>query len=189
MAKPGREPKKRRGRAPKEAVVAEMSKVLEEGQGFILCNNKGISVAAATKLRQQMRENNIVLRVVKNRLLKRALENSGISTSNGLGDLLKQETVIAVGMDDPVMPAKLLVDFQKDNERLQVKGGFVDGKVLDASAVVELSKLPGREELLQRLLGSLMSPAQKFVYALNDAVSKPVYLMDALRRKKEEEAA
>jgi large subunit ribosomal protein L10 len=188
MAKLGREPKKRRGRAPKEAVVGEVTTLLEQGHGFILFNNKGLTVAQATDLRAKLREGKVAVRVVKNTLLKIALKNNGIDTSNGLNDLLKEETVVAIGLEDPVTPAKLLVEFAKGTDKLQIKGGYLDGKVLKAADVEELSKLPGREELLQRLLGSMMAPAQNFVYALNAAVSKPVYLLDALRRKKEEAA-
>lgn len=184
----GREARKRRGKAPKIKAVKELTQHLKNGQGFLLLNNKGLTLAEATTLRAKLRENNVVLKVIKNTLLARALKRAGYNPKQ-FEHLLKDETVVAIGMDDPVTPAKLLVDFIKDHEKLMVKGGYVEGQILDAAGVVELSKLPGREELLQRLLGSLQSPAQNLVYALNACVSQPVYLLDAVRRQKEEEAA
>ncbi len=188
MAKPGREARKRRGLAPKEAVVAFAAGLIEKGHGFLLCNNKGVTLAEATALRAKLRENNVALKVVKNTLLKRALEKNGIDPGQ-FGTLLTRETVLAVGLEDPVVPAKLIAEFCKKNERFEIKGGYLDGAVLDAAKVQELAQLPGREELLQRFLGSLQAPAQNFVFALNATVSNPVYVLDAIRRKKEEEEA
>lgn len=186
MAKLGREATKRRGRGPKQAIIGEVSLLLESGHGFVLLNNKGLTLAEATALRAKLRENKVALKVVKNTLLKIALEKTGTDPGQ-FGELLTRETVIAVGLEDPVTPAKVLVEFCKDNEKLQIKGGYVDGQVLDAAAVDQLSKLPGREELYARMLGSLLSPIQKFVYALNDGVARPVRVFDAIGRKKEEE--
>ena len=188
MAKPGREARKRRGRAPKEAVIAFTATLIQKGHGFLLCNNKGLTLAEATQLRAKLRENNVALKVVKNTLLKRALDRAGIDPDQ-FGDLLTRETVIAVGLEDPVVPAKLIAEFCKKNDRFEMKGGYLDGAVLDAAKAQELSRLPGREELLQRFLGSLQAPPQKLVFALNATVSNTVYVLDAIRRKKEEEAA
>jgi len=185
MAKLGREARKRRGRAPKVAAVAEVTEALKKGQGYILVNNKGLTLSQATALRKKLRESNVALKVVKNTLLRIALKEAGYD-ADAVSHLLTNETMIAVGYDNPVTPAKLLMEYAKDNDKLQVKGGYFEGKALDSAGVESLSKMPGREELLQRFLGSLNAPAQNFVYALNATVSKPVYLLDAVRRQKEE---
>jgi large subunit ribosomal protein L10 len=187
MAKLGREATKRRGRAPKEKAVAELAKVLQLGNGFLLANNKGLTLGQATALRKKMRENKTVVKVIKNTLIRRALVAAGIDVAP-LEHLLKRETIVFVGLEDPVTPAKLLLEYAKDNEKIEVKGGYLQGKALDAKGVEGLSKLPGREQLLQRFLGSINSPIQKFVYALHATVAKPVYLLDAVRRQKEEAA-
>lgn len=184
MAKLGKEAKKRRGRAPKEAVVKELTKVLAKGQGFVLCDNKGLTVADATVLRSKLREGKVALHVVKNTLLNLSLQKNGVDTKE-LKSLLKGTTMVAVGLEDPVTPAKLLVEFAKGNDKLKIKGGYLDGKVLNQAGVDQLSKLPSREQLIQRLLGSLNAPAQNLVYALNAVVSKPVYLLEAIRVQKE----
>lgn len=188
MAKLGKEATKRRGRAPKEIVIAEVTEMLAKGQGFVLLNNKGMTLSQATSLRKKLREENVGIKVVKNTLLRIALKNNGIDPA-AFGGLLKNETVVAVGFNDPVTPAKLLVAFCKDTDKLAIKGGYMEGKVLDVAGVDSLSKLPSREQMLGRLLGSLMSPIQKFVYALNDGVARPVRVFDAIAKKKEEGGA
>lgn len=187
MAKLGREATKRRGRAPKEVHVKATMNILKNGNGIILLNNKGMTLSQVTGLRAMLRKNDVKLRVVKNTLLALAMERVGIDPKP-LKHLLQEETVIAVGKD-PVLPAKLLMEFVKNTDKLQVKGAFVDGQVLGPDGVETLSKLPGREELLSRMLGSLMSPIQKLVFALNDGVARPVRAIDAIRRQKEESAA
>lgn len=188
LAKLGREAKKIRGKATKIAVVERVAKLIQDTPGMVLCNNKGLTLSQATALRAKLRDNKVVFRVVKNTLLKRALEKAGHDPAI-LEDKLKLETVVAFGLEDPVTPAKLLAEYAKDNEKLEIKGGLLDGKALSKEQVISLSKLPGREELLAQMLGSMMAPVQNVVYALNQSVSKVVYAVDAYRRKKEEEAA
>jgi large subunit ribosomal protein L10 len=185
MAKLGREARKRVGRAPKEAAIGELVAKLQGKSGYVLCDNKGLTLAQATKLRKDAREKKVAIKVIKNKLLAIALERAGFDASK-VKHLLKNETVIAIGLEDPVSPAKLVMDFAKDNEKLVVKGGFLDGKALDAVAIEGLSKLPGKEELLVRFLSSLQSPAQNLATVLYNTVAKPVHLLDAIRRQKEE---
>lgn len=186
MAKLGREAKKRRGKGPKIAVVGEVTQLLKDGHGFLLAKNNGLTYGQATALRATARKNDVAIKVVKNTLLRRALEQAGIDPEP-LKGLLKQETLVAIGKKDPVTPAKLLTEFISQNEgKLEIKGGFLDGNVLSSSDVDALSKLPSREELIARMLGSMQAPIQKVVFALNAAVAKPVYAVDAYRRKLEE---
>jgi len=188
MAKLGREATKRIGRAPKEAMIGELVKVLTGKPGFVLCNNKGMTLAEATNLRKKARENKVAIKVIKNKLLAIALQRAGFDAAK-VKHLLKNETVIAIGLEDPVSPAKLVMDFAKTNEKFVVKGGFLDGAAMDAKGVETLSKLPSKEELLVRFLSSINSPAQNLAVVLNNIVAKPVHMLDAIRRKKEESAA
>jgi len=183
MAKLGREARKTRGRAPKIAAVEEMAAVLTRGNGFVLCNNKGLTLAQATSLRKKMRDSKVTVKVIKNTLLRKAMEKAG-QNPDPVKHLLNYETVVAVG-EDPVTPAKLLLEFAKTNDKLEIKGGYLDGKALDKSGVEALSKLPGKNELIARMLGSMMAPAQNLVYALNQTVAKVVYATDAYKRKLE----
>ncbi len=186
MAKLGREPRKRRGRAPKEAAVAHMVGLLESGQGFLLLRNKGLTYGQATELRAKAREQKVAIKVMKNTLFKHALRQTNVDPEP-FDQMLKKETMVVIGLEDPVTPAKLVADFVKAHEeKIEVKGGYFDGQVLDPSGVETLATIPPREILLQRLLGSFLSPVQKTAFALNAIAGKPVYLLDALRRKKEE---
>jgi large subunit ribosomal protein L10 len=185
MAKLGREARKTRGRAPKIKVIDEMTEILKSGHGFVLANNKGLTLAEATELRVQCREANVKLKVVKNTLLRRSLDNAGIE-SGQFESLLKLETVIAVGLEDPISPAKVLAQFLKKHEnKLEFKGGYLEGNLIDAAGVEVLSQMPGRDELLSKMLGSLQAPVQNLVYALNACVGKVVYAVDAYKRKLE----
>lgn len=186
MAKLGREPKKRRGRAPKVSVVQEVTDALKAGHGFVLARNKGLNWSQATELRKKMREGKVVVKVAKNTLLRLALTNAGIDPAP-LKALLKQETMIIIGQEDPVTPAKLLTEFLKGNEeKIEIKGGLLEGKVIDVAGVQALAKLPGRNEMIAQILGSLQAPAQNLVYALNATVAQIVYAVDARRRQLEE---
>jgi large subunit ribosomal protein L10 len=185
MAKLGREAKKKIGRGPKEAMIGEVVALLTGKPGFVLCDNKGLTLAQATTLRRKAREAKVAVKVIKNSLLEIAIKRAGLDASK-VEHLLTNETVLVVGLEDPVAPAKIALDFAKDNAKLVVKGGYLDGVALNVAAVTALSNLPGKEQLLQRLLGSLMSPVQNFVYAMHAAVGKPVHLLEAIRRQKEE---
>lgn len=188
MAKLGKAAAKRRGRAPKNKQIMALEAMLASGHGFLLANNNGLTVDAATKVRTEFRKANVKCKIAKNRLIQIALKNKGIHVAD-IDKFLKGPTMLITGTEDPITPAKILVKAAKDFEKLEIKGGMFEGKILNAAGVDTLSKTPGREELLGRLCGSLMSPAQKTVYALNQAVSKVVYAVDAHRRKLEEGAA
>ncbi len=188
MAKLGREATKRRGKAPKVAAVAELEQIFRDGDGFVFFDNNGLTVKQVSDLRSQLRENKVAVKVAKNTLIKIALKNAGYDVT-GLDPVLVGPTVVAVGLEDPVSPAKGVMKFLKDNEeaRLSVKGGVVGEDVLDAAGVDSLSKMPGREEMIARLLGSLNAPAQNTAYALNACVSQFVWGLSAYQRKLEEE--
>jgi len=175
MAKPGREATKRRGRAPKIQAVEELTTLFKDGDGIVLMNNNGLSLAQVTTFRQSLRENKVAVKVAKNTLLKRALKEADIDPAI-VEDKLVGPTMIAVGLEDPISPAKCVMKYLKDNEeaRLEVKGGILksESEALDVKRVEALSKLPGREEMIGMLLGSLNAPAQNMAYAMNNAVAK-----------------
>lgn len=188
MAKLGKIPQKRRGRTHRVKAVEELEKLFGKGDGIVLMNNKGLSVAQATQLRTMMRENKVAVKIAKNTLIKIALKNTGYDVGDDLDKLLKGPTMIAVGLEDPVSPAKGVTQFLKDNEeKLEIKGGLLEKKLLDVSKVEALAKLPGREELIGMLLGSMLAPAQNLCYALNASVSQFAWALSAYQRKLEEE--
>jgi large subunit ribosomal protein L10 len=145
---------------------------------------EGMNVAAVTKLRDEFRKNGVDYRVVKNTLAKKALGDA--DAAKQLGKTLTGMTGIAWSYEDPSAAAKVVTAFKKDNAKLQIKAGLIDGQVLDAKAVEDrLAKMPGKNELRAQLLATLQAPAQNFVMQLNAPLQNLAYLLDAKKRKDE----
>jgi len=174
---------------PKPEKVASVENVKERltrAKSVIVTDYRGLSVAQMTDLRNKLRAEGVEYKIVKNRLAKIALRESGLNT---MDDYLKGTTALAFGIKDPVGPAKVLTAYAKDNDKLKVMGGLMDNRLLDVASIGELSQLPSREVLLSRLLGSITSPVQKLAYGLNQTVAKVVYAFDAVARKKAEQGS
>lgn len=169
--------------------VAEVEKLMEKIQGshgMVLADFSGLTVKAMGELRGLCREKDVEFYVVKNRLMRRAAAQAD---STALEDILKGPTGIAFGNSSAVDPAKVLVDFAKTNEKLAIKGGFLDGQLLSADDVTALSKVPSRDELLSMLMSTFQGPARGFAGVMHGLLSKCVRTLDAVREQKAEEAA
>ena len=190
MAKLGREATKKIGKAPKTATINELKTLFERGDGFVFLNNKGMTLKQATAFRKELRGKKVAVKVAKNTLIKLALKEAGVNI-DAFGKTLVGPTVVAVGLEDPITPAKTILGYLKSNEALplEVKGGLLrsEGKALDVAGVEALSKLPGREEMISMLLGSLQAPAQNLCYAMNNSVAKFAWALAALKDKLENE--
>lgn len=165
----------------KKAVVAEVTEAISGAQAAVLAEYRGLTVAQMTELRRKARESNVYLRVVKNTLARRAVEGSGF-------ECLKEKLVGPLAFaasDDPVAVAKVLSAFAKDNDKLQITSGAMSGKLISLAEIQALAKLPGRQELLATLLGTMQAPIQKFVQTLNEVPSKFVRALAAVRDSKE----
>jgi large subunit ribosomal protein L10 len=169
-------------RADKIEFVSRIAGKLKASQSVVLADFRGITVAEMTRLRSRLRERNVELRVVKNRLLKRALADAGC---DNLDDMLTGNTAVGFGMNDPTAPAKILSDYAKTNNKLVIKGGLLEGRRMDATGVRSLSKMPGRQELLARMAGDLKQPAWKVAMVFQAGLLKVVYAMGALAKKLE----
>jgi large subunit ribosomal protein L10 len=168
----------------KFTAVENVKERLTRSKSVIVTDYRGLTVAQMTDLRTRLRKEGVEYKIVKNRLAKIALRDSGMNT---MDDYLKGTTALAFGIKDPVGPAKVLTAYAKENDKLKVMGGLMDNRLLDVSAITELSQLPSREVLLSRLLGSITSPVQKLAYGLNQTVAKVVYAFDAVARQKAEQ--
>lgn len=153
----------------KQALVEELSQKLNSAVAGVIVEYKGISVADDTQLRRQLREAGVDYSVVKNTMLKRAADKAGLE---GLDDILKGTTALAVSAEDPVAAAKILCEQAKKDENFKVKAGFLDGAVIDVARVTELSKLPSREGLISMLLSVLTGPVRGLAVALNAIAEK-----------------
>lgn len=147
----------------KKVLVAELTEQLKEACAGVIVDYKGISVADDTKLRKSLREAGVTYRVVKNTYLRFALENAGIE---GLDSVLEGTTAVAFSKDE-LAAAKVLCKYAETNKDFTVKAGFSEGKALDADTVVALSKVPGKEDLLGMLAGSLSQLIAGFARAIN----------------------
>ena len=165
----------------KKAVVAEVSEQLADAQAVIMAEYRGLEVGQVTELRAKARESGVYLRVLKNTLVRRAVEGTPFE---GLADQLVGPLIYGISTD-PVAPAKVLVEFAKTNDKLVVKGGAMPSYVMDVEGVKALASMPSREELLATLLGTMQAPVAKFVQTLNEVPSKFVRTLAAVRDAKE----
>lgn len=158
----------------KKAVVAEVSAQIKKAQTLVIVEYRGIEVADLTLLRKNAREKNVYLHVVKNTLVRRAVEGTAFA------DLAPQMVgpLIYSVSEDAVAAAKVINDFAKNNDKIIIKAGCYAGNLLDVEGVKALASIPSREELLAKLLGVMQAPVSGFAGALA-----------ALAKKKESEAA
>ena len=150
----------------KEEAVKKLAEDLKDAKLILLTDYRGITVEDATKLRAELRESNSEYRVIKNNIIKRALDLNGES---GLDDLLEGPTALITNNEDYLAPAKAIYNFTKDHDFYKIKGGIIEGKVMTAEEIITLAKLPSRQELLAQLAGALLGNITKLAVAL-DAV-------------------
>ena len=166
----------------KIAIVDEYTQKFKDAKCVYVAEYEGINVAAVTEVRKKFRDQKIEYKVLKNRLARISLNNAGIS---GLDEYLTGANTFIIGYDDPVVPAKILEEFNKKNEILKLKTVFFEGKVLPAEEAKKISKLPSREALLGQFVGMLSSPMTKLAATLSAPMQKFVGVLDALKSKKE----
>jgi large subunit ribosomal protein L10 len=170
----------------KKDIVADIHDRFSRGKIVVLTDYKGLNVAKMNELRRTLRDAGVEFKVTKNTLLYRAAEGTDVEA---IRDYFKGPSAIAISYDDPVAPAKALVDFAKANDKLEIKGGVLDGKLLSVDDIKNLSSLPGREQLLSMLLSTFIGVQTKLVRVLNGVPQKFVGTLAALKDKKEDEAA
>jgi large subunit ribosomal protein L10 len=169
----------------KKEVVAEFSARLAKAQAIVLAEYRGLPVEKVTQLRAKARASGVYLRVLKNTLARRAVQGTPFE---GLADQMVGPLAYGVS-DDPVSAAKLLHAYAKENDKLVIKGGAIPGQVMNAKEVGSLAALPSREELLAKLMGTMLAPVTTFVQTLNQVPSKFVRTLAAVRDQKEKQAA
>lgn len=154
----------------KKAKVEKLTEVLQGAVSAVLVDYKGITVEEDTKLRKELREAGVNYFVEKNSLLRFAFKNIGMDSFD---DVLHGTTAIAVSTDDQTDPARILGKFAGANEnKFNLKAGFVDGVVYDEAGVMALSKIPSKETLLAQLVGSLQGPMQKLAATVQAVADK-----------------
>mgnify|MGYP001076366108 FL=1 len=153
----------------KEEEVKKLAEKLKEAKVILLTDYRGINVADVTKLRADLRNTNSEYKVIKNNIIKRALDANGES---GLDDLLEGPTALVIGTEDYLEPSKVIYNFSKNNEFYKIKGGIIEGKVMTAEEIITLAKLPSRETLLAGLAAALLGNISKLAVALNEVAKQ-----------------
>lgn len=148
----------------KEEIVNALAERMKNAKVIILTDYRGINVADVTKLRADLRKVEAEYKVIKNNVVKRALEKNG---ENGLDELLSGPTAVMMGDGEYLEPAKVLYNFAKNNDFYKIKGGIIDGKVMTAEEIITLAKLPSKQELLSKLAGCLLANISKLAVALD----------------------
>ncbi|MGL5722657.1 MAG: 50S ribosomal protein L10 [Brevinema sp.] len=159
-------------KAEKIEVTSALAQELKEADGFVICSFQGLTVKASNKMRRELFAINAKARVFKNRLLKHALAANNFE---GFDDVLTQSTMVVIGREDALATLRVLGKFAAENELLGFKAGYMTGKTYAKDDVIELSKLPGRIELIAMVLGGMTSVLAKFngtIEALADKKEK-----------------
>lgn len=163
----------------KKAQVVELVDVLKNATTGVLVDYRGLSVEEDTKLRNNLRAAGVKYFVVKNTLLRLAANQTGLED---LDSILHGPTALAVS-DDAVAPAKVLADFAKENDTLEIKSGFMDGKVLSLDEINTLAKTPSKETLIAKIMGSLNSPISGLARLLSTIADGGVEIPDLIAKK------
>jgi large subunit ribosomal protein L10 len=166
----------------KKELVERLHKQLSNTEISILVDYKGIDVESMTQLRADLRKANVSMEVVKNTILNRASEDTDSAL---LKEYYTGPNAIVTSDDDPVAPAKILVNFAKDNGKLEIKAATLNGTLLDVEAIKQLAKMPSKDELLGQFVCTINQVPTSFVRVLNEIPRSFVGVLSAIKDQKE----
>ena len=153
----------------KRPVVQEISENIKDAQAVVLVDYRGLTVEQDTQLRKELRDAGIVYKVYKNTMMNFAFKGTEFES---LAPYLEGPSAVAISTTDVTAPARILQKFAKTADKLEIKGGVVEGLVYDAADMAKIAAIPSREELLSKLLGSLQSPITNFARVMNQLAEK-----------------
>ncbi|MFW6053072.1 MAG: 50S ribosomal protein L10 [Desulfosalsimonas sp.] len=166
----------------KQQLVSELRDKFDQKKILILVDYKGLNVQKINELRAKLREAGVEFRVVKNTMLIRAARDTDV-------DLIREHfegpSAVALSYEDPVVPAKALSQFAKDNGKLQIKAGVMNGTALDFEEIKRLAELPSREVLLGQVFGTMNAVPRGLVRALSNVPERLLYALQAIKDQKE----
>lgn len=153
----------------KQPVVQEISERIKDAQSVVLVDHRGLTVEQDTQLRRALREAGVTYKVYKNTMMNFAFKGTDCE---GLSQYLEGPSAMAVSDTDATAPARVLANFAKTADKLEIKGGVVEGTVYDAAGIAGIASIPSRDVLISRLLGSLQSPITNFARVMNQLAEK-----------------
>jgi large subunit ribosomal protein L10 len=166
----------------KKQIVSEVNEAATSALSAVLADYRGVSVSALTQLRKNARQNNVYLRVVRNTLLKRAVEGTEFEC---IQDALVGPTILAFSMEDPGAAARVLKDFAKANDKFEIKALSVGGKLLGADQIDALATLPTYDQAVSMLMSVMLAPVTKLVQTFNEVPTKVTRAVAAVRDQKQ----
>jgi len=166
-------------RTQKEQQITELKDKLRKSAALVLADYRGLTVPAVTSLREDFRKQQCEYKVYKNTLVKLAVKGTPMEK---MGKYLEGPTAIIFSWDSPSAAAKVAREFAKANEKFKIKGGYLEGNVLDDKGVVASADLPGKDEMRAALLATLAAPATNLVRTLNAGAQNFAYVIDARKR-------
>ena len=169
----------------KQQIVSEVNQAANSALSAVLADYRGVAVGNLTELRKTARENKVYLRVVRNTLLKRAVAGTEFEC---IQEVLIGPTILAFSQEDPGAAARVLKDFAKENDNFEIKALSVGGKLLEASQIDVLAKLPTHDQALSILMSVMLAPVTKLARTLNEVPSKVTRAVAAVRDQKQEAA-
>lgn len=167
----------------KKEVVSGLAEKIKAAKSIVFADYRGLTVEQDTELRSALRKAGVDYKVVKNTLTRFAANQNGLE---GLDSYLNGPTAMAVSETDPVAPAKVLAEYAKKYEKLELKAGVVEGRIIDVDGVKALAELPSREVLIAKVLGGFNAPISGFVNVLNANIRGLVVALNAIAEKKAE---
>lgn len=153
----------------KKPIVDEISANIKDAQSVVLVDYRGLTVEQDTQLRKNMREAGIIYKVYKNTFMNFAFKDTQYE---GLSQYLQGPSAVAISADDATAPARVISEFAKTADKLEIKAGVVEGTLYDAKGMATIASIPGRDVLISRLLGSLQSPITNFARVMNQLAEK-----------------
>lgn len=153
----------------KEEQVAQYVEKFGKAKSFVLVDYRGLNVAEDTAMRVEMRNNNVEYKVIKNRLILRALNKAGFTNFDSL---LEGPTALAISYEDAVAPSKVVADNVKKTNKIVIKGGVVEGQVMDEAGIKKVAAIPAKPVLVAQLLGMLQTPVRGLAVALSEIAKK-----------------
>ena len=153
----------------KQPIVEEISASIKDAQSVVLVDYRGLTVEQDTNLRKQLREAGVTYKVYKNTMMNFAFKGTDCEA---LAPYLEGPSAIAISDTDATAPARVLSKFAKEAPKLEIKAGIVEGIAYDAAGMADIAKIPSREELLSKLLGSIQSPITNFARVMNQLAEK-----------------
>ncbi len=153
----------------KKPIVEEISESLKDAKSAVIVDYRGLTVEQDTKLRKNLREAGVVYKVYKNTMINFAIKGTEFES---LAPYLEGPTAIAISKEDATAPARVLYEFAKDAEALELKAGVVEGTFYDAEGIKLIATIPSRETLLSKFLGSIQSPVANFARVIKQVAEK-----------------